>query len=519
MKLERSAGVFAGFDWGAPFESRLPDGEFYSAGAIDSYFANLVRGGDSMLVLRQAQNFASLARHSFAFTATEGVGILSTQLGDLRGLFDARVTLGDVQTALKTAQQIVGGLSSLSESLEGLGSAVPIAGLVINLGLGVVKWIRMIVQSVEKAPPVGQKARAYDRDTDSQVSDVILAAGTEDDWTSIFLPTREGGWVTRPAVYAPTGAADGVFIDQGDWTRGNLGHGIPPQLIEQLGPYQYPKILPGSNRRAGHEWLTGYTKLHPSAVQTGMLFSQRIFKLSHEMFNVDPNRIVEAWSDYFEGARELRASSGDDQLRLQLRYVSSFAGPHGWNRYRKYTPASVPARYHRDHGEGWLGMEGLIRYLMFEVWWSRAMAALGTPLVAYIAPNAPALRSSSQLASTHESRRRLLLTHPRVWGLELDMIPDQAYREAVYQAQMKRGEAKGFQLRTDPKPKVEPVLATFVPGAMPDPPKDADAEPALPESLEPDEVEGGGIGPWAIAGTFVVAAVLTDLYVLRRRRF
>ena len=512
MRIPKTDNIFGGFDLDQKFESKLPNGEFFKAGQIDTFFADLLRGDASMLVLRQTENFANIAKHSFGGTAINQ-GILPPQYQALAQLFDSTVTLADVRVALRTAGKILSGLMELGQSVQALGSAVPIAGWVINLAAGVVRYIQMIVRAfkaknAEQSAP-GHAALAYDRDNDSEITQGILDEGRTSDWTRIFLPTRTGTWTTRPAIFTPTGQADGVFIDQGEYLAQNLGWGIPPLLTSQLGPYQYPETLPGSNRLAGHESLAGYTELHPSAVQTGLLFSQRILALSAEQFWVDPNEIVSRWKDYFAGARELQARTDNDQLKLQLSYITSFVGPFGWQRFGKYDTNNVPGRFHDDHGEGWLGMEGLIEYIMFETWWSRAMVTLGTPIVAYIAPNAPALRASGRLAELHRDRRILLLRHPRRWDVDLDSIPDAAYRSAMGEATMKIGEAGGLRLRTDPKPKLDfdPILASIVPDALP-PPPEGDAEPAIPANLAPEKSGS--------AGLVAVVAVALGLLAVRK---
>lgn len=504
MKVPRNSSIFGGFPLDQKFESQLPSGEFFKAGQIDSFFSNLAAGDASMLVLRQAQNFANIAKHSFGSTAVNQ-GILASQHRALATLFDSHLTLSDVRVALQTAQQIVGGLANLGESIKGLGAAVPVAGIIINLAVGVAEWIQMIIASTKAAPPTGQPALAYDRANDSEITQAILEEGKHTDWTPIFLPTRLGPWDWRPARFAPTGAPDGVFIDQGNWTGRNLGWGVPPLLTSQLGPYQYPTTLPGSKRPAGHESITGYTELHPSAVQAGLLYSQRIMAMSPEMFWIDPFEITDTWAEYFAGARDLAQRSSDPQLRLQLKYIYSFTNTSGWRRYGKWSASNVPDRFLRDHGEGWFGMEGLVDFIVMETWWSRVMATLGTPIVAYINPRAKALLASPRLAELHRERRILLLRHPRRWDVELDAIPDPEYRSAMYEAQMKRGEAGGLRLRTDPKPEaVVPIIASFTPDALP-PPPDSDAEPAIPASLSPRNEGSGALFALALGGALVAA--------------
>lgn len=205
-----------------------------------------------------------------------------------------------------------------------------------------------------------------------------------------------------------------------------------------------------------------------------------VLKASPQMFNIDPDKIANGWESWYGHLSEFR-DQHTGQLKSMMDWAIKWKG-----KYRNLNPKNVGP----TTGD-------LVRYVIDRLYMPRAKNALRyTVTCAYVPPSAPALRNSS-LSNMHDDMRRRLLEHKAVDEVELDMVPDSDYREAVRIA----------QLRTQPpltaKPgDDQPFIATpiFFPDAT-EPPKNPG--PA---------VEGtGGSGALILVGAAAAVALALGL--------
>lgn len=435
---------------GEIFRSRLPPAYAHMAAVTSPTVNAILKTG---IPLGQMLNFSAQARDSVYFTATR-IGAFEQRYRDLERLFDGNFDQRDVETLYNTAEQVTEFVSGFSNALTSVASVVPIVGAVVQFGTFIVETI---LNSLQKPEVYARKALVYDKGTDEQVTNVLMGIARQEDLTNFFLPMFTGGWRSEPIDYG--GGNVGRFISNGPQVlfTGDMGPsrgGFAPNIPDMLTDWQFPnRVVGGSTREAGRGSFSGGTLLFPSAVQLGMLQSSRIMKYGIEMFSINGEKIVSGWEDYFAGMDELRARTEYRVLKRQLVYISSFCTTDGqWKRYAKYGPNTLPSGFERVQttdpydGQEYLRMDGLIKWLVYKKWQDRARDCLDTLWCAYISPDAPAFKGNPMLKAWHEDRRRQLLKHQARWKVDLDMIPDQEYRAAMYRATMDVGSQGGFRI-------------------------------------------------------------------------
>ena len=515
--------IFEGFDPLARYESPLPETK-----------ATVLRTQYSQdLMLRDHWSAFGMTTRITAGRIALRSGIPPWTQNGFRSLFQELAKHPEIRDLASDALR--GVPQAVNDAMIDAIAAVPYVRLVVNLGLAISRLVRAATKAAEERGVVAAEL-IFSRAADEQsVDEVLLAAFEHDDWTTVFSPGPAGEWEWNDITWTIGGTnAQGRRFLPKRFELDKGGTGLLPGLSEQEGWYEYAfEVDAPFTLGVVSRWGTPVTTLgstHPSVRQLSMTLWQAANKPSPQMFMLKPNAIIDAWEGYYASlaqfAHQYVGGHGRDaQMAFQAWKMCSASLIH------KLMPAHTPtyprARFSglskelldeiRDpdplhqrkgviadmDGPRW-PMSRLVRYLVLEQK-ARMRPTLGTIICAYVPSDAPALLDDPALMQYHNEMRVELLRHPARCEVDLELIPDPVYRNAMAaaQAQINCGAVMAAPGGPTPKGNRAP---TVDPDAAPEPPG---GDQGAPES------EFGGTGGGAgVVEALMVGGGLAALWAL-----
>jgi len=487
-------GDFEGFDVTRVFSSRLHSPQIAIGGRLTKFYRDFEA---ATFFSQNFDNFSELGRFSVANLAMTR-GLMSSQLPALETLFlvAPRITLDEILDVVESVRAIAGALLQFDEALDQVATKVPVVGWVVQLGLGVYRWIDAVIDSAKAERDTTAQARAiaYDKQADEDLCRTLLQEMKRSDWTPLFLPQQRSESVcTTTLDYTSNGQRDGIAWEVCGAAQGwGLVPGLSTKFTGAVGVYQSPRRLPGSTRDAGIESIRPFGSLHPSVLQLGLMAWQMCLKNSPLAFAIDGARIASAWDDNYAQLVDWADMQADPWLRSQIYNGAQWIDPlTGASRVPDFDPDDLPSRYVQS------GLYSeLVWYVVAEIWSARLSGYLETLTVAYVPPDAPALLASPTLAQKHRDMRAELLRHPAIYRVEYELVPDEGYRSDVYRAQMTIPPAFTAEPPEYPRFKWLDEVPPVNPEAEPPPEPPTDPAPFVPA----DETPGGGGGAVLVVG-------------------
>lgn len=483
--LNENAPVFAGWPVDQSFVSELPDRDTLIAAATSEFFevtqADFVKGG--------FENFANAVMKAiYEISKTWGVeefripGLedFSIDLSRLSGLPPA-------QLAAELASQVIH--QTLDAVFAAVG-AVPIAGWMIDIIWGVVDTIWIFVtmyRETNKEPP--GRAIEYSKSTDEDITNRVLDFSSSNNWTDVFLPMRApDGFKSDTVIYETSNVEAYHVLPYGGQDFNGLAvmPGFPKVFADfQIGKYSRPRARPLSGdpdpRDVGQGPAMNMGSLVPSTQQLGFSMWSMVRKNSPNAFKIDPDKINLAWNDWFYALIDYikwlaKEQDPPDHKAQRLNWLARFT-TMGWyedgnlsmwpesglkdneafanfffDRFGS-TGYMFPAFQYWFEGEfdidpekrqnapnskipgayfvSWLPA---IKFFMHDYGRAVLDQFTKTLTIAYVGPDFPALKNPA-IKRNWEEYRKLLLSHSARNQVELDLIPDQEYRNAMAQAQ------------------------------------------------------------------------------------
>ncbi len=422
------SGKFAGFNPGTEFISAMQSGTLGTTGALATLMSR------KEYVSSYLENFGNIALHTAANLAiTPRVGVPDFRMEAFGKVFSewpivkASGSLG--KTALATA--VRGAALIWNDALQGALSDIPIFGWIVDIGTLVYRWIKAVLDSRKSDEPAPKEALVYDYAADSAIVRGMLGGVGDRNWTSYFMPPATDPKFTVDTIRWVGGDPQGRRISF-DPTQ-STGSGLLPGLADMIGDYQYPFKQGTSNRPAMPSIsLETWGKIFPSGVQFGVNAWEMVMKISPQVFAVNPDKIVSGWTDWYQALNEFRREHTGQLWEMITEAYSWGDYKAKTSKYSGFDPKKMPGKYVQ------FGMPTnfLIEYIVEDLYKPRIRTALKTIMCAYVGPRAQAIRGSSSREELHREMRQLLLTHSAVHDVELDMIPDEDYRNDVFRAQL-----------------------------------------------------------------------------------
>ncbi len=490
----------------AEYDSPFPPAEM-SDGVVGGAWADLARVTSGARAWKAASRLSRMSVQRVAVTH----GVLKSEMKALKrvGTLGQLPLGGDFLELAELGGELVGELLKFSDALTMVASRVPVLGAYAQLIVTFVTFVaRAFRQGEAEEITTGRKALGYNRDIDEEVTnDAVNVLGSRD-WTELFTPAWRPGdsFKLVPTSFVGDGVADGqTLLPQAGALRSE-GVGFVPGVGGRLVQWQWPLKVFGSNRPSSPwESIVSIADLEPSVSQLTVLAWQMVLRNSANMFRVDHRRLTSRWVDYFgqmlDFAKDLR-KKGDKHGAEMVDGVATWiarepvsSAPNKFrvrSPWRKYKPSNVPGSVTHSAGS-------LIRHILRRQLEDSQRPALGTVTCAYVGPGFAAIKADDALRQYWQEMRALLLTHDARFSVDLEMVPDREYRQALWQ----RTKTAEPRFTTVP-PKKGFGKAPDVDPDPPKPPKPKDVEPTLPGGGKKD----GGAG-LLVAG--VAAAVLYGL--------
>ena len=444
------------------YESSLPPASV-QAGKVVPALAALTQDGCVSAIIRDGAQLG--ARIGRVVAATSGWPEQRiARLDALAAGASMIVPQGEVADAIRAgvsfgAQIVVGqALQVLDTALSSI-TGIPILGWIV--GIGRVVW--QIVDAARSHPPQVAAAMAlgYDRDADSAAAQHILDLSANADWTPIFMPPK-GAWGRVRIAYTASGYADGDAWGQlSGVSYGSIG--ALPGIAEIAGYWQSPRRLIGSSRRAGRESIQSAATLLPSTTSLcGQLWCAAQVGGLATTGRVDFAAVRSAWIEYAGALQQFAGATrgGGDATKPQA------SEAHGWladqivrafswriagmEPFYGLNPAKVPKEYR-------VGLlDKIVAWRCAQAMQATRTAWRTTPSVAYVPEGAPALNDPGLKLAWSHNRNQLLHIARRRIGLDLDLVPQGEYREALAKLPIPDGDA--------PSPGGAQLVGTALPG-------------------------------------------------------
>ncbi len=431
--LENDPDLLAGFQASSPL---IP---MPLRGSVWSQAPNIGKAAKEAFVEGNYRAFVNVGQHALAQLGYS-VGVPDWAAAGFETFF--KLAEKPIEPS-QIAKGVVSGTVELVQgALQQASTAVPIVGLIIQLGLYLWDIIDTALKFTDTAERPPDQAIVYELAGDLEAANDIKSRVGHKDWTTLFMPPAEDGWRLSEIAWTPGGGTEGFKFD-----IPNISHtGLFPGVAERLGTYQFPLHDIGSTRP--WNFATGFMlsttgELLPSGRSFSALLWQSVMKPSVAMFQVDSHAMESAWEAYFEslwdfsqsdwnyGAQTRETITGAIQRACTYCKIDFTQAKPYWHLVRQslLQEFSIPKLESKlDHLT--LRYTDIVRYCGI-IHRERARAALRTLVCAYVPPNAPLLQADPGLKAYHAQMRTRLLTHPARYDVELDLIPDAAYRKAV----------------------------------------------------------------------------------------
>lgn len=428
---------------------------------------------------------------------------LVQQTGLLQQILEA--PLQEVQNLVVSALTDV-----LGEAVVAAGSVVPFVGWVVTIIKSSVVIARTIEANNERGFGVlpgtlegllQGVVPSFSRARDEDATNAMLAVLRGDDWTDIWMPSI-ASWSKLALDYDGDGKIDGWYfgagISGGLATNVEMPGGVWAAIpgMAQLGGAFFGTTHFGASKTS----TQSISVIYPSLNQLAGLAWTRLQVPTGQCCNVRLKKVDYTWGLWqAEGRRFLETGGMTDMSDRKI--VAA----------RKMVAAALGFRYLDGHllrsglYPGSAGRMGSTKYVRDRVHEAcKAMKArihrlLGTIAVAYVPPDAPALQDDLELRVRYAAMRNALLKHRARYEVDLDLVPDQAYRNMLWESRMQLAAPdKALRLRR-----------TLDGGAAPEPP----SLPDVPGNGQ-EATEDSGLG-WLAAATVVAVVAWAGL---RRRR-
>lgn len=482
--LEEIWESFGDFDPNASFVSELRDTTKETIALIPTDLVQQTVGG---LASKNGLNIQRMTGGRIALDFGLSVEAVQT----MKTFYDAAKQIREGVELLQMTGEL---FRQISQTFSAVFSAVPILGSAVALGQAVGSLVQIVKQREEAAELPPDQALAYRRDADEQSVMSLMNVFETGDWTRIFMPAQtDFGWIDRPIEFAPGFVNQGLRYAPENWDNLWEGSGLScvPGLAEQMGIYEYPFEQPPGLHFGGPVVTNAFGKhggrgspftpvstagtVHPSMRQMALTLWNEAMRPSVASFSIDTHPIADAWAGYYSSMRDGPIHEGHhtlypgqmDQLSLQILAQSSASvvrwippgdgrGGDGQRGGLQFTGEARFSGINLDKlgipGDTGVtqndpsmtkgpifAMEDLIAVLVAELYKVQKYA-LGTIQVAYVDEDAPALKGDRQvLWKRHQLMRKLLLEHPARCLVDVERIPDTAYRNAMWDAQITCG--------------------------------------------------------------------------------
>jgi len=431
--LENDPDLLAGFDSSSPL---IP---MPLRGSVWSQAPAIGKAAKEAFVDGNYRSFVNVSQHALSQIGGS-VGVPDWAAAGFEKFFQLATKPVDASEIAKgvvagTAQLVQGALSQAS-------TAVPIVGLIVQIGLYLWDVIDRALKYTDKAERPPDQAIVYELAGDLEAANDIKARSGQKDWTPLFLPPAQDGWRLAQIAWTPGGGTEGFRFEirpdlVTDW-------GLFPGIAERLGSYQFPRKAIGSSRP--WDFYTGYGlsttgEILPSGRSFSALLWQSAMKPSIAMFQIDSLAMESAWEAYYESLWDFAKTQwnfSDENNRTiawAIRRACTYCDIVPTTEGPKIVEASELSSFPISKLRTKLNTitkkyTDIVRYVGI-IHRERARAALRTLVCAYVPPNAPLLQADPSLKAYHAQMRQLLLTHHARYDVELDMVPDAAYRQAV----------------------------------------------------------------------------------------
>jgi hypothetical protein len=309
----------------------------------------------------------------------------------------AAVRAGRSPDAIQIASTVTGIIGGALVAAAAF-SAVPIVGWIAAAvtalfagAIALAKWLRK-----RKQMPVFPTL-AYDHDADQRTANILLEGLAGNDWTWVFLPRASGEWSTVKAEgYGPRKIHRiwRIGRQEGSPTGGGVELGTWRGGAQQWSWQRANR----EDSLAEYASEADYRPLTRSVASTALELVQAP---GRQLYAVDWTRSETAWRDW------------------------KAAAPTGVQR-------GTSSVVH------WDGLR------------ERQRQGLGTLLCAYVSRDDPAIRGSADLRAALEDRRRELLQHPARRDVDLAIVPDAGYRQALFQSRLGLAARPGSDGPPDP---------------------------------------------------------------------
>jgi hypothetical protein len=440
-RLTPTSDLLAGFDPNSPLIPMPVRGSVWSQAPTGPL-------AKQIFALQDYHSFANLTQH-----ALSQIGFLSGVPDWTSGAFKKFFELAPtVQNGEQLAKGVISGTTALvQQALQQTATSVPIVGIIVQLGLFLWEVIENALRTVDSDKQAPDQAIVYDLAGDLETANDLKSYSGQPDWTPLFLPPATEGWQLAEITWVPGGGERQGFKFYIP-SHAVEAYGLVPGISERVGTYQFPEKAIGSSRP--WDFYTGYGmsttgELLPSSRKFSTLLWQTAMKSSVQMFQINSHATQDAWDAYYDSLWEYSgldfSKKYNDEaartikwaIRRACTYTRIVATPNGPMITKESTIAAFPtATLEAGLTTPLTSRYNDITRYVSKVHRDRAKKALNTLVCAYVPPNAPLLRADSTLADLHEERRKQLLTHQARYDVELDLIPDQTYRNAMDEAQV-----------------------------------------------------------------------------------
>ncbi len=447
--LENDKDLLAGFD-PSTFIIPMP-----AQGSVWSQAPQVGKVAKELFVRGNYKSFVNVSQHALSQIGG-AIGVPEWTAAGFETFFKLATKPVD---ASEIAKGVVSGTVQLVQgALSQAATAVPIVGLIVQLGLYLWEIIDQALKYTDAAERPPEQAIVYDLAGDLEAANQLKDLSGDKDWTTLFLPPAQEGWRVAGVEWTPGGGTEGYRVEIRPSLIEDIG--LMPGIAERLGIYQFPSKDVGSTRP--FNFYTGFNLsttgvVLPSGRSFSALLWQTAMKPSVAMFQIDSHAMEDAWAAYFASLWAFsntqwnyNAENSETvtwSIRRACTYCKIWPSSKGptimppsaveqGNPFKPETKIrSELAEFPISKLEDKLGSVtyryiDIVRYVG-KIHRARARAALRTLVCAYVPPNAPLLQSDPSLKAYHAEMRARLLTHPARYDVELDMIPDAAYRKAV----------------------------------------------------------------------------------------
>lgn len=347
---------------------------------------------------------------------------------------DAIASMFDSLKVTASALQL---LKPVTDAIEAAISGVPILGWIARIGFAT--WA--IVRDARNAEvPAEGVALGYDREQDTYIANEMLRTITGADWTELFEPPA-GAFSWETIAYTSRGVADGVAWGQLD---GDLTWGMVPGVGSIAGYWQSPRNAPGSSRFADRAQIIGMENLLPSTTALSGQIWTDMQRPTPALGRVDFKGLRDRWHTYGDALRAFAGREPDTQrgrwFRDQILAAWSWRNRSGGVFYDQ--AAGVPKNY----GDG---LDALASWKC-DTAWSHAVQSMQTHAAAYLTSSTPLVRNDVQLRTLLDKHRRELVEdRPDVVDVDVTLVPDVGYRNAIIAAQNRVKGAQAGESKTE----------------------------------------------------------------------